>query len=303
MNTAPITQQLLENSVIAVPPLARNADFSLNRDENEKLIRHIESGGVTTLLYGGNANFYHIRPSEYRATLEMLAEISGPDTTTIPAVGPAWGTAMDQAEILRDFDFPTAMMLPQVGLTTDEGVVDGIQRFAEAYGKPVVVYIKQEGYITPEGTRKLVDAGVVSWVKYAIVRDDPSQDDFLRELIDKVDPNIIVSGMGEQPAIVHLRDFGLVGFTSGCVCVAPRLSHDLLAAAKASDFVRAEEIRGIFKKLEDLRDGINPIRVLHEAVEFAGVAETGPHLPLLSGVPEDQRSRVREAAQTLFAEN
>lgn len=303
MNTSPITPQLLAGSVIAVPPLARNADLSLNRDENEKIMRHIESGGVTTMLYGGNANFYHIRPSEFRDALQMLAEVSGPDTTTIPAVGPAWGTAMDQAEILREFDFPTAMMLPQVGLTTDEGVVEGIRQFAKAYGKPVVVYIKNDGYISVEGTKQLVEEGHVSWIKYAVVRDDPSDDPFLRDLVENVDPNIIISGIGEQPAIIHLRDFGVVGFTAGCVCVAPRLSQEMLQAIKAEDFVRAEELRGIFKKLEDLRNEINPVRVLHEAVAFAGVAETGPLLPLLSGVEEEHRSRIREAAQTLFAEN
>ena len=37
-----------------------------------------------------------------------------------------------------------------------------------------------------------------------------------------VDRSLVVSGMGELPAIIHLRDFGLAGFTSGCVCIAPR---------------------------------------------------------------------------------
>src|SRR5690348_5489039 len=55
----------LGSSVLAVPPLARNADYSLNEAENTKLIRHIEGGGTRTLLYGGNANFYHIALSEY----------------------------------------------------------------------------------------------------------------------------------------------------------------------------------------------------------------------------------------------
>lgn len=303
MNTGPITPELLAGSVIAVPPLARNADFTLNRDENQKIMRHIESGGVTTMLYGGNANLYHSRPSEYASLLAMLTEISGPDTTTIPAVGPSWGVAMDQAEVLRDFEFPTAMLLPQVGLTTDEGVVDGIRRFAEAYGKKVVVYIKNDGFLSVAGTKQLVDDGIVSWIKYAVVRDDPSEDPFLRELVETVDPNLIISGIGEQPAIVHLRDFGVIGFTAGCVCIAPKLSQDLLKAIKAGKFVRAEELRGIFKKLEDLRNSINPVRVLHEAVTFAGIAKTGPLLPLLSNVDERYRSRVREAAQTLFAEN
>jgi len=60
--------------------LARNADFSLNRAANAALIRHLESGGVRSLMYGGNANFYHIPVSTYQQTLEMIAELVGPDT-------------------------------------------------------------------------------------------------------------------------------------------------------------------------------------------------------------------------------
>jgi hypothetical protein len=48
-----LTSERLSESVLAVPPLCRNADFSLNEAENAKLVRHIESGGVSTLLYGG----------------------------------------------------------------------------------------------------------------------------------------------------------------------------------------------------------------------------------------------------------
>src|SRR5439155_13599761 len=60
-----LTPDRLASSVLAVPPLCRNADFTLNETENSKLIRHMEAGGIRTLLYGGNANFYHVALSEY----------------------------------------------------------------------------------------------------------------------------------------------------------------------------------------------------------------------------------------------
>ncbi len=303
MNTQPITPELLSNSVVAVPPLARDEDYSLSKAHNQRIVRHLEAGEVTTLLYGGNANLYHIKPSEYLALLEMLEEIAGPQTTVIPAVGPAYGTMMDQAEMLRGTSFPAVMVLPQVGLTTDQGVQLGIRHFAEAVEKPVVVYLKQDGYLSVQRTRELVDDGLVAWIKYAIVRDDPANDPVLRELTENVDPALIVSGIGEQPAIVHLRDFGVGGFTSGCVCIAPRLSLQMLRAIKARDFERAEEIRSTFRGLEDLRNEINPVRVLHEAVELAGIVETGPILPLLNGLDDADRCRVREEAKSLLAQN
>ena len=300
MQTTPVTPEQLNSSVIAVPPLARDSDLKINSVENAQIIRHIESGGVSTLLYGGNANFYHIALSEYAAALGMLVSESAEDTLIVPSVGPAYGTMMDQAAVLDDFDFPTVMVLPMQGLTTDAGVAAGFRKFVEAHGKPAVLYIKFEGYLESETVAQLVDEGLVSWIKYAIVRKDPANDNYLSRLVDLVDPRLIVSGIGEQPAITHLTQFKINGFTSGCVCVRPDLSQKMLQGLNSGDLETAEAIRGIFRPLEDLRNEINPIRVLHEAVSLAGIAETGPALPLLSQLDEADASRVGEAAKKLL---
>lgn len=300
MQTRSITPADLARSVIAVPPLARDRNLKFDREENKKLIRHIEAGRVTTLLYGGNANFYHIAPSEYESVLGELAGIAGADTLVVPSAGPAYGVMMDQAEILKNTSYPTVMVLPHQGITTSDGVVAGLRNFAKKAGKPIVLYIKYGDYITVEGARELVDEGLVSWIKYAIVRENPADDPYLTKLVDVVDPALIVSGIGEQPVIEHLVDFGVNGFTAGCVCIRPDLSDDLLKAVQAKDLDRARAIQAIFKPLEDLRNGINPIRVLHEAVRLAGIAETGPPLPLLSGITEAQTEEVRAAALNLL---
>src|SRR5690349_13867443 len=97
-----LTPQTLTTSVLAVPPLARNAeDFSVNEVENTKIVRHIEAGGVRTLLYGGNANLYHLPPSEFDGLLAFLAKVAGSDTLVIPSVGPTFGLMMDQAKVVR----------------------------------------------------------------------------------------------------------------------------------------------------------------------------------------------------------
>lgn len=295
-----LTVDRLTASVLAVPPLARRRDLSLNDSDNRKLIRHIEAGGVRTLLYGGNANFYHLPLGEYDRVLSFLAETAGADTLVIPSAGPAYGTMIDQAAVLRRHKFPTLMVLPQVGITTSEGVAAGVARFVHAAGIPALLYIKHDGYIEPRDVKRLADDKLISGIKYATVRPDPADDDYLRRLIDAVDPRLIISGIGEQPAVVHLRDFGLGGFTSGCVCVAPRLSAAMLRAMRAGDWAEAERIRQVFKPLEDLRNEINPIRVLHEAVRLAAIADTGPLLPLLSNVPESGHARIRDAAVRLL---
>jgi dihydrodipicolinate synthase/N-acetylneuraminate lyase len=289
----------LRSSVVAVPPLCRNADFSLNQAENARLVSHLEAGGVRILLYGGNANFYNVALSEYREVLDVLEASAGPDTCVIPSAGPYFGALLDQAAILRERKFPTAMVLPATFPLRPAGVAVAIRRFAEKCGFPVVVYLKNEGYLSIDDVRSLVADGCVSWIKYAIVRTDESQDPLLRTLCDAVDPALIVSGMGEQPAIVHWRDFRLGGFTSGCVCVAPSLSTSMLHALREGNFADAERLREIFRPLEDLRNAHGPIPVLHEAVSLAQIARTGPHLPLLADLSAEQRQAVNTAAAKL----
>ena len=301
MKTTPVTAADLSASVLAVPPLARRADLTLDPANNKKLIAHLESGGVRTLMYGGNANFYNIPAGEYAATLDFLEEAVGSATWVIPSVGPDYGKCMDQAPILRERKFPTAMVLPLGFPVTDAGAARGIRKFAEAFGRPVIAYVKNEGYMQPETVAALVKDGTVCAIKYAIVRPEPRRDDYLSKLVSLVDRSAIVSGIGERPAIIHVRDFGLAAFTSGSVCVGPRGSMRLLDLVKARHWDEAEAIRAAYIPLEDCRDELSPIRVLHEAVTLAGIADMGPMLPMLSNLEPHSHPRVKEAASRLLA--
>ncbi len=303
MNTKPITPATLAASVISVPPLARNADGLFNRKENQKLIRYLERGGVSTLLYGGNAILAHISISEYAEMLALLSELAAEQTLVIPSVGPGFGMMMDQAKILRESTFPTAMMLPSRDVVTSDGVASALRRFVEVMHRPAVLYIKNDGFIKIDAVQRLAKDGLLSWIKYATLRDNPVNDPYLRQLVDTVGASLIVSGIGEQPAISHLREFGLVSYTSGCVCVAPRLSMQMLRAIKVGDFATAERIQAVFAPLEDLRNAINPIRVLHTAVGLAGIAEMGPIIPLLSEVSAADYPAIEDAAKRLLAQS
>lgn len=303
MKTSPITFEDLQSSVIAVPPLCRNKDLSLSKAQNNRLIKHMYKGGIRTLLYGGNANLYNIAISEYHSMLRMLQELSPEDMWIVPSVGPMYGTAMDQASILREFAFPTAMLLPTLFPSKPAGVATAIRHFVEKSGIKAVLYIKDGSYITPELAAELVNDGLISWIKYAIVEPDPKKDPYLKKLLKLVDPNLIISGIGEQPAIVHMRDFGVAGFTAGCVCVAPARSTALLKAILKKDYAAAEVIREEFLALEDLRNAHSPILVLHHAVALSGVANTGPVLPLLTELPANLLPKIEKAAKALLAKN
>jgi dihydrodipicolinate synthase/N-acetylneuraminate lyase len=301
MKTTPIKPGDLAASVLSVPPLARRKDFTIDPAENAKLLDHLRSGGVRTFMYGGNANLYNMGSSELRMLAEVLIKLARDGDWMIPSVGSDYGKARDQLDMLRDYPFPTAMVLPHKAQSTPAGVAIGIRKLADAYGKPVIAYVKDEGYVEAADMGRLAKDGAICAIKYAIVRKDPVNDPFLRDLVDAVDRNMIISGIGERPAIDHLTKFGLQAFTSGSVCVAPGLSMTLLRALKRGDLAEARRVRELFIALEDERDAHSPIRVLHEAVRLAGICDTGPMLPYLTGFTEPNiLAGIEKAARALL---
>jgi dihydrodipicolinate synthase/N-acetylneuraminate lyase len=286
MKTTPITAADLAASVLSVPPLARRADMTIDPAQNTRLLDHLRAGGVRTFIYGGNANLYNIGFTELRTLVELLIKLSRDGDWMIPSVGSDYGKAYDQLVMLRDYPFPTAMVLPHKAHSTPAGVAIGIRKLADAYGKPVIAYVKDEGYVEAADMGRLAKDGAICAIKYAIVRDDPATDPFLNEMANAVDRRIVISGIGERPAIDHLTKFGLQAFTSGSVCVAPGLSMALLRAIKRGDMVEAERLRALFIPLEDQRDAHSPLRVLHDAVRLAGICDTGPMQPYLTSITD-----------------
>src|SRR5260221_11373814 len=100
--------------VFAVPPLARTADGGLDRAANGRMIGHIEAGGLTMMMYGGNANFYHLAGRDYAATLELLASLAGKEAWMIPSAGPAFSDPLAGPPGVADFGFAAAGSGPQV---------------------------------------------------------------------------------------------------------------------------------------------------------------------------------------------
>ena len=301
MNTSPLQLEEFSATVLAVPPLARGADLALDVAQNQRLVQHMEAGGHRILLYAGNANLYHCGLSDYAQLLDLLAEHTAPTTRVIPAIGPDFGKMMDQARLLRGTGYRTAVVLPMQGFTSAAGVVEGISRFVDLAGIPVTLYLKSEQYLDIESLGKLVDAGRIIAVKYAVVREDPTRDPYLEALVRRISAARIVSGMGERPAPVHLSRFGLASFTTGCGCIAPRTCMQLLSALKRGDLSAAESLHARFMPLENLREEVSLIRVLHDAVTLSGLADMGPQLPLLSASPPERLAEIKALAITLLA--
>jgi dihydrodipicolinate synthase/N-acetylneuraminate lyase len=296
--------------VYAVPPLARQAGArrALDLDANDAIRDYIAAGGVTRLLYGGNAFLYHVSLDDYAELLAWMA--SAPDRLTmVPSVGPSFGRAIDQATVLRQFPFPWAMLLPCADPRDAAGIEAGAREIAQRAGLPLIVYLKDSdtwGHDRLAGldaVARLIRDGVAVAIKYAVVCADPAKDDYLEALLARVDRRHVISGIGERPAVVHLEQWKLTGFTTGSGCVAPSLTQAVFDACRAGDFEQARANRAHFMPLEDLRDQWGPARVLHAAVELAGIAPTGPIPPFVSALDAAQCAAVAPVATALLQAN
>jgi dihydrodipicolinate synthase/N-acetylneuraminate lyase len=307
-STTDLSEKL--RGVFAVPPLARKADAkrSLDLEQNNLIVRHIVAGGISRLLYGGNAFLYHNTLAEFD---ELLSWLAGLDAAVwaIPSIGPSYGRALEQAALMRRHSFPCAMILPSADPRDALGLELGYREIAEAAQTRLIVYLKDESNFGPDreagldAVARLIEAGVCIAIKYAVVRTDPAHDPYLEALLQRVDRKFVISGIGERPAIVHLRDWKLPGFTTGSGCIAPGLSQQLFEICAAGEFAKAEDLRARFIPLEDLRDLWGPARVLHSATALAGIAATGPVAPYVTGLTNEQAELLAPVARALSESN
>ncbi len=193
--------------VFAVPPLARRAAAAREIDfsENDRIVRHVLAGGIRSLIYGGNAFLYHLTLGEYDQLLGWLS-LWDRELWLIPSVGPSFGRAMDQAQILRRYQFKCVMVLPCGDPRDAPGLELGYSEFVEASGVPLIIYLKEENSFGADriagldAIARLVNEKQCIGIKYAIVREHPRDDPYLEALLDRVDKKLVINGIGEPTA-------------------------------------------------------------------------------------------------------
>ncbi len=304
-----MTRELISlDGVFAVPPLARSAGSGrgIDFEQNSRIVRHIAQGGISRFIYGGNAFLYHSTLAEYEQLLEWQASMQREGRLFLMSAGPSYGRLMDQAPLLRRFAIPCVMILPCGDPRDAAGLERGLREFSEASGARLMIYVKEEANMGADliagldAVARLVDEGICIAIKYAVVRDNPGEDNYLDELLKRVDRSRVISGIGERPAVTHLRQWGLPGFTTGSGCLAPTLSTAVFTACRERDYAEAERVRACFLDFEDLRDAQGPGRVLHHALEIAGIANTGSIPPFVSELSVEQKNRIRPVVKELL---
>ncbi len=287
-------------SVVAVPPIALTDQYVIDESQNDSLVRHIARGGVHLFLYGGNANLYNFDLGRYADALAMMTSVIKAPSRVIVSIGPDYGKMIDQAPLVHRAGIRDVMLLPMAFAADSHGVGDGVRRIAERLGFGVILYLKRENYVRPESLARLVSEGAVRFVKYAVERGDPSQDEYLDAIVAAVGPNLVASGMGETPIADHVGRRQLATYTSGAVCIAPAASTRLLQLLRKRRQAEIDELIKPFLAFERLRSRLGGIQVLHDAVTASGIADMGPQLPMLSNVKARFMDEVRAATADLL---
>lgn len=300
MKKSSVNKSDICRSVWAVPPIALNEKNIPMDSPNSALISHIEAGGIKTILWGGNANIYGMTCRTFTAMAEMIPDWVTSETWAIPSVGPDYGKLMEHAEVLRGKGYPAAMLLPYSGPLDVRGTENAIRDFVDLAGVPIILYIKQAGYLPPERIASLFEEGVVTAIKYAVETQDLSFDPYLDAIVNSIPVSRIVSGIGEIAAIPHLTTFALSGFTAGAVCIAPKRSSLVHKALLQGSPETARELCLEIQPLENLRISYGAIPVLHEAVTASGIADMGRIRPHFSPLGKEIIFRIQSAVKPLL---
>ena len=301
MKKSSVSEVDICRSVWAVPPIALDKGNLPIDAPNSALISHIETGGITTILWGGNANIYGMTCRTFTAMAEMIPDWVSPETWAIPSVGPDYGKLMEHAAVIRGQGYPAAMLLPYSGPRDVWGTEAAIRDFVDLAGMPVILYIKQAAYLPPERIAILIEEGIVTALKYAVETHDLCVDPYLDKILTCVPVSRIVSGIGEIAAIPHLTTFALSGFTAGAVCIAPQRSARVHKALLQGSPETAKELCLSIQPLEDLRNSYGAIPVLHEAITASGIADMGRIRPHFSPLETDIVARIQSAVEPLLA--
>lgn len=301
MKQAAISTSDFSRSVWAVPPLAHTPEGALDAPSNRALAAHVEASGVSTILWGGNANIYAMTEAEFANLVAAIPDWVDADTWAIPSVGPDPGKLRAHADALRGRGYPAALLLPYNGLGDAAGREAMIRNFADRAALPAILYLRSADYLPPDRIAKMIDEGVIAGLKYAVETGDLTQDSYLDAVLSGVPAERIVSGIGEIAAIPHLTTFGLAGFTAGAVCMAPRRAMAILRALQAGDSALAEALSTPIAPLEELRMAHGPIPILHAAVATSGLANLGALGPPFGQLSEDLRAAVAAAVVPLLA--
>lgn len=284
---------MFHGSMVAmVTPM--HADGSLDEETLRRLVEfHVDNGTDAIVAVGTTGESPTLDEKEHCKVIRWVVEAA---KGRIPVIGGTGSNSTHEAiELTRcamEAGADAALLVtPYYNKPTQEGMYLHFKAVAEAVPLPQILYNvpgRTACDLLPDTVERLSHISNIVGIKEATGSVDRA-----REVIERCGDRLDVYS-GEDPTAMELILAGGKGDVSVTANVAPRIMHEMCAAAQAGDRARAEELNG---KVEGLHRSLfleaNPIPVkwaLHEM----GLIPEGIRLPL-TPLSEMHHETVRQA--------
>ncbi|MCZ4125362.1 dihydrodipicolinate synthase family protein [Streptomyces sp. H39-S7] len=268
-------------TVIAIPVTPFAADGSVDWETYAALVRRLVEHGLQVITPKGNTGeFYTLSETEARRAVESAVGAAGDRAEVMAGVGLDTQGAIAAARHAREAGAGSLMIhQPVHPYRSAERWIDYHRNIAESVPElGVVLYVRDER-VSGAQIRMLAEhCPNVIGVKYAVP--DPVR--FACVARDAgLERFAWIAGLAE----LHTPGFwatGAVGFTSGLVNVAPRLSLALFEALRGGDYPKAMRVWESARAFEELRAAdasADNVSVVKEALAQLGLSRRAVRPP------------------------
>lgn len=278
--------------VAIVTPM--HEDGNIDREGMRRLVDfHVQEGTDAIVVVGTTGESPTVNVEEHRELIKLVVDHAARRIPVIAGTGAdSTAEAVEMTEFARQAGADAALsVVPYYNKPTQEGLYRHFRTIAEAVDIPVILYNvpgRTVADLGNETTLRLAQIPNITGIKDAIGNIDRGS-----ELIARAPAGFSVYS-GDDSSACALLLLGAQGNVSVVANVAPRLMHEMCAAALAGDLAKAREVNFRLLALHrQLFCEANPIPVKW-ACQQLGLIGGGIRLPL-TPLSADCHERVRVA--------
>lgn len=284
---------MITGSLVAiVTPM--HEDGSLDLDGMRRLVDfHVREGTDAIVVVGTTGESPTVSVEEHHELIRVVVKHAAGRIPVIAGTGAnSTAEAIEMTKFAKEAGADAALsVVPYYNKPTQEGLYRHFKAIAEAVDMPVLLYNVPGRTVADLGNETALRLAQIPNV--VGIKDATGNVDRFSELIARAPKGFAVYS-GDDSSACALMMMGGAGNISVVANIAPRMMHEMCAAALAGDFVKARELN--FRMLalhRQLFCEANPIPVKW-ACQQLGLIEAGIRLPLTPLSPECH-DRVRVA--------
>lgn len=284
---------MITGSLVAiVTPM--HEDGSLDLDGMRRLVDfHVREGTDAIVVVGTTGESPTVSVEEHHELIRVVVKHAAGRIPVIAGTGAnSTAEAIEMTKFAKEAGADAALsVVPYYNKPTQEGLYRHFKAIAEAVDMPVLLYNVPGRTVADLGNETALRLAQIPNI--VGIKDATGNVDRFSELIARAPKGFAVYS-GDDSSACALMMMGGAGNISVVANIAPRMMHEMCAAALAGDFVKARELN--FRMLalhRQLFCEANPIPVKW-ACQQLGLIEAGIRLPLTPLSPECH-DRVRAA--------